>query len=252
VVAVADEMNQSEAEQSESDVSSGADCRYDKKPGITHAEAKAVTMLIVSFVIIATVEVVLSLVISKIIPGFTGKYWQYLVYITISVAFGGAAIWYVCHYKRAFDCTMGMMVGMTIGMLAGFVFGAIIGATNGMFIGSVYGMAVGMFVGASVVCKCGIMSVMEGLMAGFMGGLMGAMTTVMMISDNLALFMPIVIGGCSVILYGMMHMIVKETEKKSVQFDAYDTIIFASALVILAFATTALMAFGPKSAIVGL
>lgn len=254
MVAVADEAEEyNEANETDKTSDAGCECSVTSKNKTHHAEAKAVTMLLASLAMISVFEVVLSLGLSRVIPGFIGKYWQYLVYITISVAFGAAAVWHVRHYRRAFDCTMGMMVGMTIGMLAGFVFGAIIGATNGMFIGSVYGMFVGMLVGALAIRKCGIMSIMEGLMAGFMGGLMGAMTTVMMISDNLALFMPIGIGGCAVILYGMVHMVAKEIEEKpESRYDVYDTIIFVSVLVMLAFVTTAVMAFGPKSAIVGL
>jgi len=245
VVAVADDIDNDRK---------GDDCGCDGKSSKTHrAEAKALTMLLVSLAIIATLEIVLSLGLSKFIPGFLGRYWQYLLYIVISVVFGGAAVWHIRHYRRAFDCGMGMMIGMTVGMLAGFMFGAIIGATNGMFIGSVYGMFVGMLVGALVIRKCGIMSVMEGLMAGFMGGLMGAMTTVMMLNDNIALFMPIAVSGCAMILYGMVHMITKEIEEKpEIRYDAYDVIIFVSVLVVLAFVTTAIMAFGPKSAIVGL
>lgn len=225
-----------------------------KKGTMRSAEEGAAAMFVASLLIIVAVEMLFSFGLFRAVPGFIGKYWQYILYITIAVSAGGAAVWHIRAYRKTFNCSLGMMVGMTIGMLAGFAFGAIIGATNGMFVGSVYGMAVGMFAGAWCTRRCGIMSIMEGLMAGFMGGLMGAMTTVMMIADNLAIAMPILVGGCALILGGMVYMIRKESEGHDIdaRFDIYDAVIFMSVLIMLAFATTAIMAYGPKAAIVGL
>jgi hypothetical protein len=143
----------------------------------------------------------------------------------------------------------GMMVGMTIGMTGGFLFGAVVGATNGMFVGSVFGMAVGMLAGAYCGRCCGIMGAMEGVMAGLMAGTMGAMLTVMMQYDNLALFMPIFVGSCLLLLAGFTYMIYssagKREEAKLVDFEQF----FAIALL-LALATTAVILYAPRGGVV--
>jgi predicted lipid-binding transport protein (Tim44 family) len=96
------------------------------------------------------------------------------------------------------------------------------------------------------------MSVLEGLMAGLMAGLMGAMTTVMMINDNITLFMPILIGSCLLITGGMSYMIYKESkdDRKSIASpDGYDMINYIAVMFIVAVAITFIMVLGPKSAI---
>jgi hypothetical protein len=181
------------------------------------------------------------------------RFWPYLVYTIISVTIIGMGIWHIKIYRRTFTCSTGMMAGMTIGMLAGFLFGGIIGATNGIFMGSVFGMSVGMFTGAWCTRSCGIMSIMEGLMAGLMGGIMGAMTTMMMISDNIALFMPILVGAIGMIMGGMSVMIYKESadnRKDIKRGSGYEMFTYVFLLFILAVVTSFIMVFGPKSALV--
>lgn len=191
-------------------------------------------------------EIFLYLGFFKGINSF-GKYIPYIIYLVIAVSLGGAAMHYVKLKRKELDCPTGMMVGMTIGMLSGFIFGAIIGATNGMFVGSVYGIIVGMAAGSWSMRSCGIMPIMEGMMAGLMGGIMGAMTSIMMISDNIALFMPILVGSSGIILYGMVKMI---SEHDSEQASLDHSIIVVSGLAIFSAVSTILMVYGPKSVIV--
>jgi len=217
-----------------------------------HAEKQMLQVGVLAFLLILGALAALYFGFFRTIPDFGARYGTYLIYITVSVVTAGVGIWHVKAYRHTFNCSLGMMAGMTIGMIVGFLFGAIIGATNGMFTGSVFGMFLGMFTGAWCTRNCGVMSVMEGLMAGLMGGLMGAMTTVMMLNDNLAIFMPLLIGSVVVITGGMTVMIYKESAehhqniKKS---DAYEMFSFVSLLFILAILTTLVMVFGPKSAL---
>lgn len=210
-----------------------------------HAEKQMLVVGLVTFAVIAVAMLMLYFGYFKSVNG--AKYGLYLLYTDISVAVIGIGVWHIKSYRHTFNCSMGMMVGMTIGMMTGFLLGAIIGATNGMFMGSVYGMFTGMIIGALCARNCGIMSIMEGLMAGLMGGLMGAMTTVMMLNDNLVLFMPILIGSIVVIMIGMSVMIYKESEKTITKFDKYDMFSYVSLLFVLAMLTTFIMVYGPKS-----
>lgn len=215
-------------------------------------EKQMVKVGAIAFIIIAAAMYVLYLGYFRLIPNFGAKYGLYMLYTAISVTVIGVGIWHIKSYRHAFDCSMGMMVGMTVGMMVGFLLGAIIGATNGMFMGSVYGMFTGMFSGAWCARNCGIMSIMEGLMAGLMGGIMGAMTTVMMINDNLAIFMPILIGSITIILAGMTVMIFRESEEHQGKIppkDSHEIFLYVLALFVLAMFTTFLMVYGPKSAL---
>src|SRR3989338_235507 len=160
-----------------------------------HAEVQMLKIGAAALALIALAMAILYLEYFRLTPGFGARYGLYMLYIAISAAVIGIGAWHIKSYRHTFSCSMGMMAGMTIGMMSGFLLGAIIGATNGMFMGSVYGMFTGMFIGAWITRCCGIMSVMEGLMAGLMGGIMGAMTTVMMLNDNLVLFMTLLFGG---------------------------------------------------------
>ncbi len=113
-------------------------------------------------------------------------------------------------YRKLLNCQNGMMVGMTMGMVPGFMVGAILGATNGMFIGSVAGMLFGMGLGYKLGKCCGIMGAMEGIMAGMMAGTMGAMLSVMMLRDNLVLFLGILFLSCSAVMAGLSYMLYRE------------------------------------------
>ena len=216
-----------------------------------HAERQMVIVGIASFVLISIALGMLYFGYFKTVPN-VGRYAPYMVYIAVSVAVIGAGVWHVKSYRHTFSCNLGMMAGMTVGMMVGFLLGAIIGATNGMFMGSVYGMFTGMFAGGWCARNCGIMSIMEGLMAGLMGGIMGAMTTVMMINDNLAIFMPILIGSITIILAGMTVMIFRESEEHQGKIppkDSHEIFLYVLALFVLAMFTTFLMVYGPKSAL---
>ena len=215
-------------------------------------EKQMVKVGAIAFIIIAAAMYALYLGYFRLIPNFGAKYGLYMLYTAISVTVIGVGIWHIKSYRHAFDCSMGMMVGMTVGMMVGFLLGAIIGATNGMFMGSVYGMFTGMFSGAWCARNCGIMSVMEGLMAGLMGGLMGAMTTVMMLNDNLVIFMPTLIGSIIVIMAGMSVMIYKESVEHRDTIptkDRYEMFSYITLLFMLAILTTFIMVYGPKSAL---
>lgn len=214
-------------------------------------EKQMIAVGIITFVIISLAMLMLYFGYFKAIQNFEAKYGSYLIYTAISATVIGMGIWHVKSYRHTFNCSMGMMVGMTIGMIVGFLLGAIIGATNGMFMGSVYGMFVGMFTGAWCTRNTGIMSIMEGLMAGLMGGLMGAMTTVMMLNDNIVLFMPILVGSMVLIMAGMSVMIYEETDDKDkiTKKDTYEMFSSVSLMFILAMITTFLMVYGPKSAL---
>ncbi len=216
-------------------------------------EKQMIKVGLLAFALIAIGMAMLYYGYFKSIPNAGAKYGLYMIYTAISVAVIGIGIWHIKSYRETFSCTMGMMVGMTIGMMTGFLIGAIIGATNGFFMGTVYGMFLGMFGGAWCARNCGIMSIMEGLMAGLMGGIMGAMTTVMMLNDNLALFMPILVGSITVIMIGMSVMIYKESieyQDKIEKKDGYEVFSYAAMLFVLAMLTTFIMVYGPKSALV--
>lgn len=216
------------------------------------AEKQMIIVGLISFILIAIAMVMLYFGYFKSIPGFAERYNLYIIYTTIAVTVIGVGIWHIKSYRHTFNCSMGMMVGMTIGMMVGFLLGAIIGATNGLFMGSVYGMFLGMFAGAWCARNCGIMSIMEGLMAGLMGGLMGAMTTVMMLNDNIVLFMPILIGSIVIIMGGMSLLIYKESVEHRDNIskkDKYEMFSYISLLFILAMLTVFIMVYGPKSAI---
>lgn len=172
----------------------------------------------------------------------------FIAYTLLSSVAIVASIAHFHAHRREFSCMHGMMIGMTIGMAAGFLFGAIMGATNGMFVGSVFGMAVGMVTGAYCGKCCGIMGVMEGLMAGLMGGTMGAMLSVMMINDNLLVFMLILVATCLAILASLTYMLYEARQNKkdwqSVSLGSF----FLSSLV-LSVLSIALMLYGPKGPI---
>lgn len=215
------------------------------------AEKSMIKIGVAAFVLLVLAEAILYRGFFAGISDFD-KYWSYIVYLTISVVFIGSAVWHIKHYRHMFDCSLGMMVGMTTGMMAGFMIGAIIGATNGMFVGSVAGMIFGMGIGAWCIRTCRIMPILEGLMAGLMSGLMGAMTTVMMVSDNITFFMPLLIGSCLLITGGMSYMVYDESkdDRKNIKsMDKYDMINYIAVMFIITIALTFLMVLGPKSAI---
>ncbi|MDO8339816.1 MAG: hypothetical protein Q7T16_04120 [Candidatus Burarchaeum sp.] len=153
-------------------------------------------------------------------------------------------------FCRNLSCSNGMMAGMTLGMMAGFMAGALVGATNGMFMGSLVGMAVGIALGANVGRFCGVMGAMEGIMAGLMAGTMGAMLSVMMVSNNLLLFLYILFGICAFLLGGLSYMMYREAGSAEVSELRISLLRFAGMSSGLAFALIFIMLYGPKSGII--
>jgi len=211
------------------------------------AERKIMVMSLLSLLILASLGFFFYLFMWHSVSSFAPKI-PFLFYSALSAVAIVASLAHYRAHKSEFTCMEGMMVGMTIGMMAGFLFGAIIGATNGMFVGAVFGMAVGILTGAYAGKCCGIMGVMEGMMAGLMGGLMGAMTIVMMLSDNLQIFMPILIASCLAILAGLTYMIYnsagKRGERSLMPFSQFFIISLALSVI-----TVAIMLFGPRGPI---
>jgi copper chaperone CopZ len=208
------------------------------------AERKILKMSLLSFLLIIFAGFFLYLFAFRGMPSFSSLF-PFLFYTIISAVALTASMAHYRSHKGEFTCMEGMMIGMTIGMMAGFLFGAVIGATNGMFVGSVFGMAIGMLAGAWAGKCCGIMGVMEGMMAGLMGGTMGAMLTVMMLADNLMVFMPIFVASCLAILAGLTYMIYnsagKRGERELMKFDQ-----FLSLCLLFTLATAIIMLFGPR------
>lgn len=203
-------------------------------------ESKAVEILVYTFVILAFATIALGF-LGILTPENIG--YSFLSIISISIIIPVA--YQVEAYRDSFTHMNGMMIGMTIGMSAGFLAGAIIGATNGMFMGSVYGMLIGMAAGAYLGYCCGVMGVLEGMMGGLMAGTMGAMLSVMMIFDNLRLFLPILLASFILIMFGLSYMIHKENigfkaEKPSI-------IPFLALSLLVHIATILVMVYGPKS-----
>lgn len=153
-------------------------------------------------------------------------------------------------YRKAISCTNGMMVGMTMGMITGFMVGALIGATNGIFIGSTAGMIVGMALGANVGRCCGVMGAMEGIMAGLMAGIMGAMTSIMMLRENMVLFLYIVFGVCIFVLGGLSYLMYRESgAAPKVEFRA-NFGDFLAASLIFTLLLSAIMLYGPRGLLI--
>lgn len=213
-----------------------------------HAERKLLALSFGSMVLLLACGFMFYLFVLRALPDIGARI-PFLLYGTLSAVAITASIAHYYSHRRSFTCMEGMMVGMTIGMMAGFLFGAVVGATNGMFAGSVFGMAVGMLTGAYCGKCCGIMGVMEGMMAGLMGGTMGAMLSVMMISDNLLLFMPLFVASCLAILAGLTYMIYSSAGKREDGELMGASGFFALALLLSA-ATAAVVLYAPRSGIV--
>ncbi|OIO20738.1 hypothetical protein AUJ17_05325 [Candidatus Micrarchaeota archaeon CG1_02_47_40] len=184
------------------------------------------------------------------IPRFLEIYAPLLVLAAAGIPTILFAFFHAQAFRRRASCMGGMMVGMTIGMMAGFLLGALAGATNGMFVGSLVGMGVGMLVGFEAGRCCGVMGAMEGLMGGLMAGTMGAMLSVMMVTDNLILFLYILFACCLAILAGMSYMIRKEHGKMmhehlQISLGGFFLICLGALLFLCA-----IMIFGPKAGIV--
>lgn len=207
-------------------------------------ERNILKMSVLSILLLTAIGFFFYITFWRSLPGIGARI-PFLFYSGVSAVAITAAVAHYHSHRFQFTCMEGMMVGMTIGMTAGFLFGAVVGATNGMFVGSVFGMAVGMVAGAYCGKCCGIMGVMEGMMAGLMGGTMGAMLTVMMIADNLVLFMPLFVISCVAILAGLTYMIYNTAGKRSeAQLMSYSD--FFLICLLLSAVTTVMVTFGPR------
>ncbi len=150
-----------------------------------------------------------------------------------------------CH-RKSMLCMNGMMAGMTMGMIIGFMVGAIIGATNGMFVGSIIGMATGIGLGLNTGRYSGIMGAMEGIMAGFMAGIMGAMTSIMLLRDNLMIFLYILFGISAVVIGGLSYMLHREegsAQKTEMQTNFLNFVVMSMLFSLL---LIAIIVYGPK------
>ena len=177
------------------------------------------------------------------------KLWPVLLLVPFGIILNMTSLWHARLLRKNFACNTGMMIGMTIGMMSGFMLGVILGATNGMFIGSVVSMFAGMFLGAWAGKPVGVMGVLEGMMAGLMGGLMGPMLSVMLITDNLIVFLYLFFIACTAIIVGLSYLIFRESgpimDEKVVP--SFTTMLFSALLVLILIVLLAM--FGPKSAI---
>lgn len=203
------------------------------------------------FLILIGFEAIAYIGFLKNIPGFLNRYGLWILYSNLSIASIGGAIWHFYSYKTKITCMLGMMIGMTIGMQSGMMIGAILGATNGFFIGALIGMILAVLVGAITGRCCGVMGIMEGMMAGVMGGTMGPMISVMMLADNIHIFMPFYMVINIIITWGLIYLVYEEAiEGKSVEKRPIDFSYFASWCILIASALIILMIYGPKSPLV--
>ena len=181
-------------------------------------EHKLIPYSFLIFIVLTAIQLLAYFTYFKSIPGLAEQYWIWFLYLNISIATLGTAIWHYLSYKAKTTCMLGMMIGMTLGMQTGMMLGAIIGATNGLFLGAVVGVILGVSVGVITGKCCGIMGIMQGMMAGLMGGIMGPMTTLMLYSDHLLWFMPLYMLVNILILWGFSYMIYEEmVENKEIK-----------------------------------
>lgn len=204
------------------------------------------------FFLLTIIELIAYFTFLNNIPNFIGNYAWWLFYLNISIATIGVGMWHVLAYKAKVTCMTGMMIGMTVGMQTGMLLGAVIGATNGFFTGAMVGMLLGTAVGALTGKCCGVMGIMEGMMAGVMGGTMGAMITVMMLSDNILIFMPFYVAINIAIVWGLSWMMYEEVveNKRGVIKKPMDFTTLTAISIIATFILIAIMLYGPKSFLV--
>jgi hypothetical protein len=94
---------------------------------------------------------------------------------------------------------------------------------------------------------------MEGMMAGLMGGTMGPMLTVMMLNDNVLIFLPIFLVTCLGILFGLMKIVYQEhntnAEKQPV-IEGWPLTSFLAINFLLTILLSIFILLGPRSLIV--
>jgi hypothetical protein len=139
------------------------------------------------------------------------RYGLWIFYLDVSVVALVSTLSYLRSYVYAnAGHAVGMLIGMTIGMQVGTMVGGVLGATNGFFVGSMVGMVLGAFYGVLTAWCCGSVAVLHGLMGGVMGGPMGAMVVVMMLPDNVLIFMPFFTGINVLILMCFTYIFYRE------------------------------------------
>ena len=207
----------------------------------------------VAFLFLLGIDAALYLIFFAGSQGFLSHYWQWFIYLDITIVTVAAGLWHLKAYRGAITSMTGMMLGMTLGMQAGFMVGAVVGATNGMFTGSMAGMFTGVFLGGYAGKDSGIMGALQGIMSGLMGGTMGAMLTVMLLADHISLFMPFFMAVNVVILWGMSYMVYEEmVEDKRVQVAPAEFGTLFSWVFVAAIVLGLIMVYGPKSLLVAI
>lgn len=191
---------------------------FKEKKAEYELEHKLIPYTLGVFLLLTFIQVLAYVLYFKTFPAFLETFGWWFLYLNISIATLGTALWHYFSYKAKTTCMLGMMIGMTLGMQTGMMIGAIIGATNGLFLGAVIGLILAVLVGAITGKCCGIMGIMQGMMAGLMGGIMGPMTTLMLYSDHLLWFMPLYMLVNVLIIWGFSYMLYEEmVENKEVQ-----------------------------------
>ncbi len=217
-------------------------------------ERSGLVLGLVSMVGILALSFVLFLVVLRGQMAIWDQFGSWALYLLVGLLANAVLVWYVKAYG-VLPHHLGMMIGMVSGMFSGFWVGLVLGATNGMFVGSLAGLLVGFLVGSYAGKCCGIMGVLEGQMVGFMAGPMGAMLSVMMLFDNLAWFVPIVLVGMVGILAGLVFMVFREKQlhglKPKVRWVHAEALGFGIVNLIVFWALLLVMLFGPRSVLAG-
>ncbi len=215
-------------------------------------ERRIITYSLGLFLILTFLEVIAYFIFLKNIPDFISRFAWWIIYLNLSVATLGTALWHYLAYKATPTCMLGMMIGMTMGMQTGMMIGAIFGATNGLFLGSVIGLILGVSVGIYTGKCCGIMGTLQGMMAGLMGGIMGPMTTLMLFSDHLLWFMPLYILVNILIVWGFSYMVFEEmVEYKEVEKFPHPFTTLTFWAIVVTTILLALMVYGIRSPLLG-
>lgn len=225
---------------------------YDQNPQKYRMMHRAAFYFIGVFFVLILIQALGYAALFSAIPDFIQKFGWWLLYLDVSIAAIGTALWYYHAHKAQVTCMTGMMIGMTVGMQIGMMIGAVVAAVNGYFIGAMTGMILGVIGGFLAGKTCGIMGIMEGMMAGVMGGTMGPMISIMMFTDHILWFMPVYMLFNVLIIKGFIYMYFEEAvEGKSVKVQPLDFVTFVSLCVIAGAVLTAIVVYLPKSVLFG-
>ena len=222
---------------------------YKENPNEYSIEKTSLYYALIMTVALWIVPILTYMAFFRDTQNFWSSYIWWFFYLNISIAFIGATIRVILSYNAKITGMTGMMIGMTIGMQTGMMIGAVLGATNGFFVGAMAGMILGVLVGAILGNCCGVMGVMEGMMAGLMGGTMGPMISVMMIADNILLFMPLYIIINIIILLGLWYMHYESAVYKAprVVRKPIDFMTYASVSIVVCAVITFIMLYAPRN-----